>query len=177
MRCPNCGTEGDESYCLSCGQKLSVVGTLDTATNEVLAGWGLRVGASLVDYLILLAPLIVLKVLLGSVVGAVVVVVLEAAYFVTQWLMYDGRTVGNRVVHTRVRDEATGATITNKQAIWRYFYLEVSIIFEIVGAGSNSATLLLLAGVYFLVDLLFPLWDKRKQTLHDKLAHTIVIIT
>ncbi len=103
-------------------------------------------------------------------------VVLEAAYFVTQWLMYDGRTVGNRLVHTRVRDEATGGTITNKQALWRYFYLEVSVIFEIVGIGSNSATLLLLAGVYFLVDLLFPLWDKRKQTLHDKLAHTIVII-
>ncbi|MGA2433514.1 MAG: RDD family protein [Acidimicrobiales bacterium] len=175
MKCPNCGTEANEAYCPSCGHKLAIHGTNDTVTNQVLASWGQRVGASLVDYLILLAPLVVLKVLLGSVVGAVALVVLEAAYFVTQWLMYDGRTVGNRAVRTQVRDEVTGGEISNKQALWRYFYLEVAIIFEIVGAGANSATLLLLAGAYFLVDLFFPLWDQRNQTLHDKLAKTIVV--
>jgi uncharacterized RDD family membrane protein YckC len=116
-------------------------------------------------------------VLLGSVVGAVALVVLEAAYFVTQWLMYDGRTVGNRVVRTQVRDESTGGAITNKQALWRYFYLEVAVIFEIVGAGAKTPTLLLIALAYFLVDLFFPLWDQRNQTLHDKLAKTIVVVT
>ena len=175
MKCPNCGAEASESYCLSCGHQLAVDGTRDATTNEVLAGWGRRVGASVVDYLILLAPVFILKVLLGSVVGSVAVVILEAAYFVTQWLMYDGRTVGNRAVNTRVRDETTGGPITNKQALWRYFYLEGAIVFEIVGAGTNSSTLLFVAAVYFLVDLFFPLWDKRNQTLHDKLAHTIVV--
>jgi len=154
-----------------------VRGSGDALTDQVLAGWGQRVGASILDYLILLAPLVILKLLLGSIVGAVALVVLEAAYFVTQWLMYDGRTVGNRAVHTQVRDEKSGAAITNTQALWRYFYLEVGVIFEIVGAGANSAPLLALAGAYFLVDLFFPLWDQRNQTLHDKLAHTIVVVT
>ncbi len=176
MKCPTCGTEGNEAYCLSCGQQLTGPANRDTLTNLGLANWGQRVGASLIDYLVLLAPLIILKVLLGSVVGAVALVILEAAYFVTQWLMYDGRTVGNRVVRTQVRDETTGGAITNKQALWRYFYLEVAIIFEIVGAGAKAPTLLLLALAYFLVDLFFPLWDPRNQTLHDKLAKTIVVV-
>jgi len=35
-----------------------------------------------------------------------------------------------------------------------------------------------LAAVFFLpwvLDMLFPLWDPRKQTLHDKVSGTIVI--
>jgi uncharacterized RDD family membrane protein YckC len=35
----------------------------------------------------------------------------------------------------------------------------------------------LLAGLYALVDNLFPLFDARKQTLHDKFANTIVVMT
>ncbi|MFZ1062762.1 MAG: RDD family protein [Acidimicrobiales bacterium] len=177
MKCPQCGTEGDEGYCTSCGHELTVLGAKVSAQNQAFANWGQRVGASIVDYLILLLPLIILKVLLGSVVGAVALVILEAAYFVTQWLMYDGRTVGNRAVRTQVRDEKTGGAVSNPQALWRYFYLEVGIIFEIVGAGANSAPLLALAVAYFLVDLFFPLWDSHNQTLHDKLAHTIVVVT
>lgn len=34
-----------------------------------------------------------------------------------------------------------------------------------------------LAFAYFFVDLLFPLADKRNQTVHDKLTHTTMITT
>ncbi len=177
MNCPTCDTQTDDAYCLNCGTQLAVAGPRDPITNLPLAGWGQRVGATFVDYLVMLIPEYLLKVLLGSVGGSIVFYFLFAAYLITQWLIYDGRTVGNRVLHTQIRDAAQGGSITNKQALWRYFFLEAYIIFDIVGVGSGGATLIFVAFVYLLVDLLFPLWDSRKQTVHDRFANTIVIRT
>ena len=59
MKCPTCGTEGNEAYCLSCGQHSPGPANRDTLTNLGLANWGQRVGASLIDYLVLLAPLVI----------------------------------------------------------------------------------------------------------------------
>ncbi len=33
----------------------------------------------------------------------------------------------------------------------------------------------ILLGVVWLVDMLFPLWDKKRQTLHDKIVQTVVL--
>jgi uncharacterized RDD family membrane protein YckC len=30
-------------------------------------------------------------------------------------------------------------------------------------------------GVVWLLDMLFPLWDKKRQTLHDKIVKSVVI--
>ncbi len=177
MRCPNCGTISDEAYCLNCGRQLSVSGPHDPVTNLALAGWWQRVGATFVDYLVMLIPEYLLKVLLGSIGGSIVFYFIFAAYQITQWLIYDGRTVGNRAMHTQIRDAVSGGPISNKQALWRYFFLEAYIVFDIVGVGSGGATLIFVAFAYLLVDLLFPLWDPRKQTVHDRFATTIVIRT
>ena len=32
-----------------------------------------------------------------------------------------------------------------------------------------------LLGVVWLLDMLFPLWDRRRQTLHDKVAGSVVL--
>jgi uncharacterized RDD family membrane protein YckC len=177
MKCPHCGTETSATYCTNCGQLVVANGAKDIVTEQVLAGWGMRVGASIIDYLIMFVPVVILKDLLGSITGSVVFLVIFCAYLVTQWLIYDGRSVGNRVMHTQVRDAISGGPVSNAQALWRYFYLIVYVIFDIVGVGTGANTLIFLAFVYFFVDLLYPLWDKRKQTMHDKLAHTIVIVT
>jgi uncharacterized RDD family membrane protein YckC len=34
-----------------------------------------------------------------------------------------------------------------------------------------------LLGLAWVLDMLFPLWDKRRQTLHDKVAGSVVIRT
>jgi uncharacterized RDD family membrane protein YckC len=33
----------------------------------------------------------------------------------------------------------------------------------------------ILLGVIWLVDMLFPLWDKQRQTLHDKVVGSVVL--
>lgn len=45
------------------------------------------------------------------------------------------------------------------------------------GALNGVAMLGFLAGLFNLVDHLFPLWDARKQTLHDKAGRTVVVRT
>ena len=34
-----------------------------------------------------------------------------------------------------------------------------------------------LVGLVWVLDMLFPLWDKRRQTLHDKVVGSVVIRT
>ena len=35
--------------------------------------------------------------------------------------------------------------------------------------------LFILLGVIWLLDMLFPLWDAKRQTLHDKVAGSVVV--
>lgn len=42
-------------------------------------------------------------------------------------------------------------------------------------AASILSSFVALIGFAILIDLLWPLWDKRRQTLHDKFARTVVL--
>lgn len=153
--------------------------TLETGTDQVtgkpLANWGQRVGATLIDFLIMLIPEVVLRSMLGDAIGASIYLVLFGIYLVTQWNLFDGRTVGNRVAKTQVLDATTGTSITNKQAFNRYLYLELYAIVDLYGAVEGVRIVVVLAGIYGVVNVLLPLFDQRRQTLHDKFARTIVI--
>lgn len=46
-----------------------------------------------------------------------------------------------------------------------------------LGRGLFEYLMLFLLVVPWLVDMLFPLWDPRRQTLHDKVTNTVVIKT
>lgn len=70
-----------------------------------------------------------------------------------------GQTVGKMFLRIQVRDAALGGPIGHRRAFLR----------RLVGE-----TLLLLRFPW-IIDLLFPLWDKRRQTLHDKAAGSIVV--
>ena len=37
------------------------------------------------------------------------------------------------------------------------------------------ATVTVILGIIWLLDMLFPLWDKKRQTLHDKIVKTVVL--
>jgi uncharacterized RDD family membrane protein YckC len=71
-----------------------------------------------------------------------------------------GQTPGKMVMKLQVRDEATGGAVGYGKAALRY----------IVGA-----VLFALCFIPGVVDMLFPLWDPKRQTLHDKAANTLVI--
>jgi uncharacterized RDD family membrane protein YckC len=72
-----------------------------------------------------------------------------------------GAALGKRMVGIRVADVLTGAPISRQRAAGRLLMLPVMAV---VG-------LLLLIPL----DLLWPLWDRQKQTLHDKLSSTVVL--
>ena len=125
-----------------------------------LAGWWLRVGATIIDGLVLVVPNIVLDLLLGRAGEYGVGQVLFAAYIIIM-LGRLGQTVGNMAVHTRVVDAAGGQTPGYGKAAIRWIVMLVLNI-TIIGGFLN---------------ILWPLWDNRNQTLHDKAAGTLVVRT
>jgi uncharacterized RDD family membrane protein YckC len=66
-----------------------------------------------------------------------------------------GQTIGMMLYGIAVRDDAGGGQVSLGRATLR------SVI--LVGASS------------FFIDLLWPLWDKKRQSLHDKAARTVVV--
>ena len=66
-----------------------------------------------------------------------------------------GQTIGMMLYGIAVRDDAGGGQVSLGRATLR------SVI--LVGASS------------FFIDLLRPLWDKKRQSLHDKAARTVVV--
>jgi uncharacterized RDD family membrane protein YckC len=177
MNCPSCGAEVSEAYCLSCGTQVAKRGSIDAVSGQVLASWGVRVAATIIDFLILAIPELILRSVLGNAVGQSIFLVVFGIYLVSQWSLCDGRSVGNRVASSQIVDAKTGKSVTSKQSFSRYLYLELYAIVNLFGAVEGSNGIVLLAFLYGLVDVLFPLFDKRKQTLHDKFANTIVIMT
>ena len=176
MKCPNCGIETDDTFCATCGTQVVVRSTTVDASEPELARWRLRVGASLTDFLAMFVPLIVLKVLFGTVYGSAVYIVFFGVYLVGQWFVFDGQSLGNRMVQTQILDADSGGRISLRQSIWRYVYLEVWLLIDVFAIGVNSPVLISVAVIYLVVNFLFPLGDKRNQTIHDKLARTIVVV-
>jgi uncharacterized RDD family membrane protein YckC len=77
-----------------------------------------------------------------------------------------GQTVGMMAVGIRVVRDGTNAIVGYGRAFGRAL---VEQVFRLLG----SATIIL--GVIWLLDMLFPLWDKKRQTLHDKITGTVVL--
>jgi uncharacterized RDD family membrane protein YckC len=147
---------------------------VDADSQVVLAGWWRRVGATLADDLVLIIPTVLAADLGGAVagnIGAVTAgVAVQGIYMV--WLLSSqrGQTVGNRVAASRVRDALTGHTVSRQQAIRRWAFVAAYGVLGLMG-GPLTITV----GFIGLVDVLYPLFNPRKQTLHDKFAGTIVV--
>jgi len=125
-----------------------------------LAGWWQRVGATIVDGLILAVPSFILGFATrSSYAGFGLAVVLHVLY-ITIMLAQRGQTVGNMAVGTRVVDATTGGPVTFGKAL-----------------GRSVATVLFDEVIYIigLFNVLWPLWDRQNQTLHDKIAGTVVL--
>jgi uncharacterized RDD family membrane protein YckC len=156
----------------------------------VLAGFWIRVGATLLDALILLIPLFVLGFLFGlisgavngdeigrnaaaivvDIIGALVTTAVYAGYTII--LISRGQTIGMRVCGTRCVTEATGQPPDIKQSGLRWLVPQgIAYLFQGTLAGFISFILTPVV----LLDVLWMLWDPKNQTLHDKVAKTLVI--
>ena len=208
--CPHCGerlpttsmsTEEPSSTDLPSGQRFEPypvpserVGTEwsalattpdSTAVGAPLATWWQRVGASLLDDLIVGAPLGVVTAILNAAFGTRHAVVFEGttrtvtsiqggahlALYIFSALCLGvylsvlngtgtGQTFGNRAPGIAVRDAQTGEVIGLKRGIVRWL-IRALLYAALVVPG--------------IVNDLFPLWDPRRQSIADKIAHTVVI--
>src|SRR4051812_9683919 len=118
------------------------------------AGFWRRVGASLIDGLVVGVVEIVLRLLLGGA-GIALTFVFSFGYY-TYFHGRTGQTPGDAALGIRVVDIDTGEVIGYGRAFGRVL---VSIV----------STLVLLIGY------LWMLWDKRKQTWHDKAVSSLPV--
>lgn len=81
-----------------------------------------------------------------------------------------GQTLGKRVVGIRVRlRDREGLPIWRASlSRWLLHFAMPSLLAGVPGLG-------LVAGMFPIVDGLWPLWDARRQAIHDKLAKTAVV--
>ena len=177
MYCSNCGTKLETGTCAVCGNVSTVirttpsthVGRRDVVTGLALAEWGLRVGASLVDGLILLVPEFLILTAIGNVSSIyfrATALAVQGCYSVYLLSRPRGQTIGNRAAKTRVVNARTGQPLSVTTSMTRW------IVIGVIGLSA----LLRVGALLILLDDLWPLWDSRRQTLHDKIAGTIVVL-
>jgi uncharacterized RDD family membrane protein YckC len=130
------------------------------------ASWGARLGAYLIDTAILVIPLVVLIVVFvatdlwaGVLFAYLGFLVIPFVYFTYFHGEPSGQTPGKRAVGIRVVSDETGNRIGYGRAFGRY---AITVVF----------------GLFFipwLLDYLWPLWDTKKQALHDKVVGSVVV--
>ena len=124
------------------------------------AGFWQRFGAVILDGLVLLIPSIIVVVLVGSGSAAnLITTLIGLAYYVYFEGGPTGQTVGKKALGIRVYDfRGGGGPIGYGRALVRSLVKYVS-------------------GIVLLLGYLWMLWDKEKQTWHDKAAGSVVVPT
>jgi uncharacterized RDD family membrane protein YckC len=155
----------------------TLLGVEDEVTGLRLGGWWRRVGAAFSDNVILLLPSYAMFALFGAVGGLIVgflaSVALRGIYQVRLLGTERGQTIGNRIAVTCVRDATTGNPLTRQQSTRRWLFIALYQVIASVLAGRYALPVLL---VFMAADDLYPLFNARNQTLHDRFANTIVVM-
>lgn len=122
------------------------------------AGFWLRFAAVVIDAIVLGIVTVPLQLALDPALYYALAIPLGVAYYVLLEGGAKGQTVGKMAVGIRVYDLAGGGSIGYGRAFMRY-----------VGR--------ILSGMVVLLGYLWMLWDKEKQTWHDKFAGSVVVPT
>ncbi|MBA3263768.1 MAG: RDD family protein [Thermoleophilaceae bacterium] len=155
---------------------------------QPLASWGSRVGATLLDWLILLVPaLILFFVVVAGAVGisgdddtstgaAVAAVILYVVLILAVMLLYapllmmregahNGQTLGKQVVGIRV--------VRNNGERMGFLWAALrEVVIKGLAVGIASSIIPFLP---WLLDSCWPLWDDQNRALHDMAAQTHVV--
>ena len=143
---------------------IGIGGDPHVQSHTAYSGWWKRVGATLIDGLIIFVPAFIIALALGEAGSAIAfVLVFVIALFYAPLLMArggsaNGQTFGKQAVGIRVRHQS-GQPMTFGRGVIRDFV---------------GKSVLGLIPLYSLIDSLFPLWDDHKQAIHDKLGSTTV---
>ena len=122
------------------------------------ANFGQRFAAALIDGVLIAIVQFVLAAILGRSAGQGLGGLIGLAYFIYLEGSPSGQTVGKKALNIRVVDADNGGPIGYGRAVLRYFARILSAIPCLLG--------------YF-----WMLWDKNKQTWHDKITTNVVVPT
>lgn len=140
-----------------------------TPAGPVLAGWWRRFWGALIDGVVvgIVAFILVAAFRHHEAIAVGLGEVFQLAYLVGM-IGSRGQTLGMMAVRVQLHDANTGSTaIGYPKALLRALTAIV--------LGLPLALGLALGGILPLLDYLWPLWDKRNQTLHDKVAGTVAV--
>jgi uncharacterized RDD family membrane protein YckC len=127
----------------------------------VLAEWWRRLGGAVVDMAVLWLPLWPVTRSMDRPARLVVSLVVGVIYFAVLNGSAKGQTIGKMVWGTRVRDVATGGAIGPAKAAVRYL--------------APALLSIVTFGLIWFPDGLWLFWDRRRQTLHDKIVGSVVV--
>lgn len=134
-------------------------------------GWFRRVGAAILDGAIWLIPNFAADEIGGRDAGLIFTTVSFGVYL-TIMLAWKGQTLGYIAVGARVQT-AGGDRLSYGRSFVRWaaqFVLAAPVFLVTVIPAAVLALI-----VPFLVDCLWPLWDRSNRTLHDIVAGTVVV--
>ena len=129
--------------------------TADTTVTYARAGFWRRFGAALIDGLIFGVVRVVLAFIVGANAAAGLALIGAAVYFV-YFHGTTGQTPGDAALSIRIVAAETGGRLSYGRAFGRWAMSFVS-------------------GFVLLIGYLWMIWDKEKQTWHDKVARTYVV--
>lgn len=155
----------------------------------VVASVWARLGALVVDDLLILVVSFVVAIALGFVlavggisssspestlVGALVVEIAIAGYFVIGWRTSHQATPGLRLIGLRVIHATEGRTLTPSEAVrrWAFLYGPAAVLALLPGSAGSASGISL---VWFVVLLITTAADPRHQGLHDRFAPSVVV--
>lgn len=149
------------------------------------ASFGQRLGAYLLDVVIVIIPFLIIVALLGgfdadnfdadtgrveegilaegAVFATLLGLVLSMGYFTFLEGGASGQTIGKKALGIRVIRQETGGTVGYARALARN------------AVRSLPGLIRFLSVLWTLLDGLWMLWDRENQTLHDKAARTLVV--
>lgn len=152
-----------------------------------IATVGSRFGAQALDVLItyttafvLLAVLLWAGLLTWWALGALYALVsffLRVPYYILSELVWNGRTLGKRLVGIRVIS-LDGRRLTPHQIVGRNLMKEVEVflpVATIFGAAGTQGVMNIVLLVWFVGVLFVPVCNRRRQRLGDMMADTIVV--
>jgi uncharacterized RDD family membrane protein YckC len=143
-------------------------------TRRDYSSWGRRVGAYLLDTLVLVVPLIVVVIIALAAgnpededdnswaaigIAYLLTLVLPFVYYTVMHGRASGQTFGKRWLGIAVKEDSAGGSIGYGRAFGRYAIIFVLALFILP----------------ILLDYLWPLWDKKNQALHDKVVGSVVV--
>jgi uncharacterized RDD family membrane protein YckC len=106
-------------------------------------------------------------------------VVISTAYFVVMW-RWRGATVGQLVTGLRVRPVSGPGRLSWPSIAARVavLYFVAAVLGAVAFVSGSWVVVVVVYAVIFplqLLNALWPLWDRRRQALHDKVAGTVVV--